>query len=559
MSRTLSLIKTNLNVNFGVSAFRYTMRHNKKKLVELIFIMAAILMGVGSLILAYSVFLNEMFTVGKLLNQPEVILTMAFMMAQLFVLMFGIFYVMSVFYFSQDLDLLIPLPLRPYEVLGSKFIGIMAYEYLTLLPILIPPLVIYGRGMDQGLLYWLKGILVILASPILPLVLATLFVIVLMRLVNLRKSKDLLAILGGFMAILIAFGFNFYLSNNLQGMDQSQLQNLLSSQMGLIELIGKRFPPSIWATIGITQGGGVGLGNLALFIGSSIILFIFLLWLSNLIFYKGLLSGQEVKRNRKTLTDGDLSKSYYNVSSPVIALFRREWRLLLRTPVYVLNGMGGVIIGPMMVLLMFFGGQQQGLEEIFKLLSSRPASVYYVLIGSGFMLLVSGMNVVASTAISREGKDFWISKMIPVSAQDQIKGKLLHGLVIATMTIITNLIAFSLIFKLEWVNILLIFMLGMIGAILLVVLGLIIDVLRPKLEWTNPQEAVKQNLNALFGILATAGVIFGFFILSKVLLGAALSAGLIYLIFGLISVLLIIISLKFLLRIAENRYYQIEM
>ena len=30
---------------------------------------------------------------------------------------------------------------------------------------------------------------------------------------------------------------------------------------------------------------------------------------------------------------------------------------------------------------------------------------------------------------------------------------------------------------------------------------LIIDVLRPKLEWNNPQEAIKQNMNALLSML----------------------------------------------------------
>ncbi|GAB6085289.1 putative ABC transporter permease subunit [Alkaliphilus crotonatoxidans] len=557
MNRMLSLIKTNLRVNLGISAIKYSARTNKKKLLNYGLVLIAVAVGIGSLMALYSVLMNEIYFAASQLNQPELVITISFLAAQILVLLFGFFYVMSVFYFSQDLDLLVPLPLRPYEVLGSKFVGIMFYEYLTLLPILLPPLWIYGRGTNQGIIYWIKGLLVALASPVLPLVLATLIVVILMRFINLKKRKDLLAVLGGIAVFLFAMGFNLFVGNRLEGMDQAYFQRLLSGQMDLIKLVGQRFPPSIWATLGITQDGAMGLGYLALFMLASALLFLFLLWISNLIFYRGLLSGQETNRNRKVLTSEEINKKYNQSKSPVMAIFWREWRLMLRTPVYVLNGLIGAILGPIMIILVLFSGQQEGFQQMLMLVHSIPP-IYLVLIASAFIIFSSSMNVVAATTISREGKDFWISKMIPMAPRSQIKGKLLHSLAINCITIFASLIALVVVFRLPLQETLIILILSFLGSFLMILVGIIIDLIRPKLEWTNPQEAVKQNLNVFFHMLATAAFLLLCFLLTRLLLKTNVSPLVIYLIFALIILGLSIIGLSMLYRLADKKYQRLE-
>ena len=101
-------------------------------------------------------------------------------------------------------------------------------------------------------------------------------------------------------------------------------------------------------------------------------------------------------------------------------------------------------------------------------------------------------------------------------------------------------------------------MLGLLGSLPLTALNLLIDVLRPKLIWTNPQEAIKQNLNGLLGMLISiilllvigAGVIFIVMIKTP--------DSLVYGMLALVLLLLTVPSLLGLFKAAERTYRQIE-
>lgn len=248
MNPFISLVKTQLNLNFGISALKYRFFKEKKKRWEPILIIVAIIAGIGPVISMYSLLTYGIFIVGKSMGQPELAITIPFVFGQLVVLVFGIFYVLGTFYFAKDINILVPLPLKPYEVLASKFIVIMTNEYLTLLPILLPPVIIFGVGTSQNIIYWIKGLFIILASPAIPLVLAMLFNMIIMRFINLKKNKDILTIIGGIIGIILILGLNFFIQRIVQDNPERILRNFLESRIGLIEAIGRNFPPSIWAT-----------------------------------------------------------------------------------------------------------------------------------------------------------------------------------------------------------------------------------------------------------------------------------------------------------------------
>jgi len=122
MKVLLSLIKINLNVNFGISALKYRFTKEKKRLWEPVFALIGIIIGIGSLVAFYSLFLFSLFVGGKSIGQPEIVLTIAFIATQLLVMIFGIFYIISSFYFSKDMNILVPLPIKPSQVLAAKFL-----------------------------------------------------------------------------------------------------------------------------------------------------------------------------------------------------------------------------------------------------------------------------------------------------------------------------------------------------------------------------------------------------------------------------------------------------
>ena len=558
MNRMLSLIKTQLNMNFGISALKYRFTKEKKKRGETILIGVAILMGVGPLLALYLLMMTGVFAAGTSLGQPEIVLTIAFISSQMVVLFFGMFYIIGSFYFSNDLETLVPLPLKPYEVIGSKFAVVMVNEYITALPILIPPILIYGIGMGQGPIYWLKSLLLILAAPVIPLTLGAVFIMLLMRVVNLKRNKDLLAIIGGFVGVLLALGINFFFQRMPKTGGEDYIKNLLESKSGLIEEIGRRFPPSLWATNGLAENGLSGLLYFILFIGVSLLLFAFLLWLGNLVFYKALLAGQEVSRKRKISTARETDQMYRRVSSPVMAIIKREWKLLLRTPVYVINGLTGALIGPFMLLVLMF--TQNDAEDItlVNAIYNPEFAIFVALGGLGVMLFTSGMNLVASTSISREGKTLWILKMIPVSSRQQVMAKFLQGYMVSILGILTTSIVLGFFIKLSLVRLLVIILLALLGSVPLVALNLLLDVFHPKLSWNSEQEAMKQNLNGGLGMLLSVFIMLLLAAAAVILIMVQAAEWMVFAGIGLASLVLGLLSMLLLFVVAEKKYREYE-
>lgn len=562
MKKFFALVKICLNINFGISALKYRYTKEKKKLWEPILIALSIIAGFGPLIGLYSYFANGLFYAGLSMGHPEIILTMALIAAQIIVLIFGVFYVMSAFYFSTDISVLIPMPLGPYQVLGAKFAVITVNEYLTTLPILLPPVIIYGIGMRMGILYWIKGILIVMSVPVLPLVLSSILIVILMRFVNIRKSKDLLAVIGGFFIIVLALAFNYFmqrLPQNIKGNEAEFFNNLINSQYGLIKEIGRRFPPSIWATLGLAAPGMEGLGYFLLFIGVSILLFVILLWIGNKMFYEGVLSGQEVNRKRKIMSAEEVEKRYQKSSNPIAAILGREWKVLFRTPVYVLNGLVGAIIGPVIIFITFIGQGTSGeMAFLIAMLKNPDVTIYVSLGGLAVMLFTSGMNVVASTSVSREGSTFWISKIIPVPPSYQALGKFLHAMVISVIGIVLTGIIMVIVLDYPIAMMFLLIILGIIGSIPQIAVGLLIDIIHPKLVWNNPQEAMKQNFNSVIGMLASLLIMAVYAGAAYIVITFNLPAWVLFTILGLTMATLSVPSLIILFATANRKYASLE-
>lgn len=558
MKTFLNLLKLNLNVNFGISAMKYRFTKEKKRLWEPILIGICVIIGLVFMTAMVSFMMFAIFIAGKQINKPEMVLTVSVMVGQLLILFFGILYVMSSFYFSQDLNILIPLPLKPSQVLGSKFAVIMINEYLTLVPVLLPAIVIYGVGMRMGFLYWIKGLLVFLAAPVIPLIIGSILIMISMRFINFRKSKDLLAVIGGILGVIISLGVNFFVQSLPKGSEEEMISNLITERLDIIEMIGQRFPPSIWATYALSKSGLEGFGYFVLFLGMSVVLFAVLMWLGNQIFYKSVLSGQEVSRKHRALTEQEVSRKYVKTSSAVIALFWREWKLFIRTPVYAMNGLVGMIVAPVAMLLPIIANSEIDKREMFAFIQNPDYVLPISLVGLAIMFFTSSMNIVASTSLSREGQMFWISKMIPVHPKEQVAAKLIHGTVIQSIGVLVTGVVFTLITRISLLRMLVLLLLGIIGTIALVAVNLLIDVLRPKLEWKNPQEAVKSNLNSMLGMLAMF-IVLG--ILSAAAFGMVLLKLPHWLVYLLLGVLMVIFSVSVtigLFVVSEYKYSCIE-
>ena len=72
----------------------------------------------------------------------------------------------NVFYFSKDLEYILPLPIKPIELLIAKFNNVISITYGMELLLLFAPLVIYGILTVKPLLYYFMMFFVLLIFPV---------------------------------------------------------------------------------------------------------------------------------------------------------------------------------------------------------------------------------------------------------------------------------------------------------------------------------------------------------------------------------------------------------
>jgi ABC-2 type transport system permease protein len=557
MKKLLTLIRAGLKSNFGLAVLHHRLFREKKDrwLVPLFaFAFLSVLPSLYGLVLL----IQSLFLALKPLGQERALLTLGVLGGQFFILLFGLYYVISAFYFSRDLEFLIPMPLKPFEVMASKFAVILVNEYLTVLVIVVPVLAGYGVLARGGLPYWTNAVLVYLFLPVIPLAVVSILVVILMRLINLSRKKDALILIGSILLIVFGIGIQFVLGRPAHGKPDTQAMTaFFTSPDSLLNVIGKRFPPSIWATKAIAGGfSATGLLNLALFVGTSVLLFAGILVLSERLFYRGLVGLGEVSARRRALSAAQMSQRISSGRHPVRAIFAREWRLMNRTPIFLLNGVLVVVIVPVVFVLMASTGGRGDNTAILKMMTAaNPVTV--ILAAALFMTVCGSLNGTASSTFSREGGQFWISRVIPVSPRDQVTAKFLHSYLISVLGTVTASVVAVVILHLKPAYLAAAVALALAAGVLLVAVGMMIDLARPLLDWTNPQKAIKQNLNVLFALFADIGILTGLFFLLRFLGRLGVKGVLVPVaLFALLAVLSAV-SLRLLVAFAGKRYGEI--
>ena len=553
MNSFFALLRLSVVNHFSLTSMRIKYVRNRQKLWEPLVIGFAVISLAASLSSGVF-FLSRSLITSAPPGQADMGLTLPILVSQVLALFMGLFTLISLFYFSNDLETLVPLPLKEKAILASKFSLANITEYLPVLFIVIPAMIAYNQYVPLGAVGWVSAVVVFLLLPVLPLSIAGIAVVTLMRGLN-RRHRDIMIVLSSLILLAVIMYVQFAFQSAM--MNEVDIDAILQNRVDLVRLIGSAFPPSVWATRAISRAGeGEGLINLAYLVISSAIGVWAFLSIGQRVFYGGLIGGAEHERKNVAFTQQVLSKRA--TSTPVLkALFLREWRLFLRVPIWVLNGFVAVILVPVMAMLPAFTGGQ-GLDELANWAKNAPNGLVAVtLIFAGMIAALSSLNTLASTSISREGKHLWISRVLPVPPRLQVMAKLLHaGLASLIIAVPISGLYFAL-FSPHILYVLAAGLLGIAAGAMPQLLGMLFDIWHPFLTWTNPQHAVKNNLNAVTPLIlmVPSGLItyFAFRALSGMLEGTG-----ILLILITAHLALAVVSFTILLRLADTWYQDLE-
>ena len=558
MSKLRVLVRAGLKANFGLSLFFHRVFREKKDRWVLP-IIAFSLLGLIPFLYGLAAFIKDAYFILKPIGQESALLGLGLVMGQFLVLLFGVYYVIAAFYFSRDLEMLIALPLTPSEVLLSKYIVVAANEYLTIAPIVLPFLITIGFISGGGFSYWMISAIVYLALPIIPLAIVSIIVVIMMRLINLSRKKDLLIFLGGTAVIGAAIGFQVLTQQASSGSTSARdAAAFLLSPDSLLHKVGSAFPPSIWAARALQAGiSGKGLLNLAAFVGTSLLSFGALIVLGERYFYRGVVGLAEKEVRKRTLTKEEMFQRISSGRRAIFAIFMREVRTMNRTPAFLLNGVLSVILLPVLFILMARPGLKSPSWDLQKLIESGN-SFLVILLAALFMVLCGSLNGTSSSTFSREGTQFWISRVIPAAPGEQIAAKFLHSYLIGALGVLSGASALIILVPIGLSDLATATGLALITGALLTAVGMFIDLARPLLDWTNPQKAIKQNLNVLLAMFADAAILAAAFFGIKALIDANISETLILLLLFSALAAFTVIGYRALVGFAEKRYREID-
>jgi ABC-2 type transport system permease protein len=338
--------------------------------------------------------------------------------------------------------------------------------------------------------------------PIIPLSLASMPILVIMRFTGFARNRDKFKYITGILALFLGIGVSIGMQRfAMVTYDETMIMEMLNGLTQTMEKISILIPGVNFAVKSLTEyNTWSGLLYLLLFFLSAGLIFLIFMALGKLLYFKGVIGINESSAKREKLDVESLNKNVYR-KSIMNSYVLKEIRLLIRTPIYFLNCvMGNFLIPIFFIIPMVAQGDLASSIESLSQMASEYENLFLVAIFA-FTMFLSTANAVTSTSISREGSNLFVMKYLPVPIERQIRHKVMSGFWLSWFAMIL-ILGFLAYFKVPWTVLLLALILSVNGILMTSMTGIIIDMHNPKLTWDSEQAAVKQNFNVMLNMLA---------------------------------------------------------
>lgn len=508
-----AVFRTLLNVNLRVSYLRQMVVADRRRLPGTLLVAGAVAWSGYLMLGGYVKLLNTAFATVGPAGQAGAVLALALVGAEAMVMILGVYWVISSFYFSRDSLVLAALPVPDGILASARIAVLMLGEYATMALILVPAMAVWGIKSNAAAAYWISSMVVFLLSPVVPLAISAIAAMLIMAFVNVRRNRTLLMFIGTLLFFGAYFWFQYWAIRQVPGGEPDLAAMLMSSSDALTRMIGRRFPPAIWAAQALAHAGSpVGYRNLAATIGISAASAGIMIAVSSRLLRAGMASAASESRGRSQL-ESRLTDRLWVRRSPEAAIAIRDMWVLFRTPSFALNALANTLLLPGLLAVWFMaGGSGNPLNEIpgFDLItSSGEFEPIRAMVMAAMLTWQAGMNMVGASAFSREGAHFWVGRGLPLSTGKIVRGKVRFAMIFNAVAAIPMVAVMQFILRLSPPMFWLAMATAAAGTVWATLFGMAIDAFRPYLTWNHPQRAMKNSLNGIAATLAVTGAVAG--------------------------------------------------
>ena len=425
----------------------------------------------------------------------------------------------NVFYYSKDLEYILPLPIKPIELLISKFINLITIIYFSELLFLAIPLLFYGLVVQQTLLYSISMILVLILFPIVPAIFISIIMLFVMQLSKLIKNKDIFQIIiVTILTMVMTIGINYILVStfndgiieiNSEEITEDNIQDLAKINTEKINTkLEKINNDLIFINPCINMLNNINIFNIILQLFKllilEIILFIIFIFFGKKLYLNNLLKNIVLANSKKNKMKNKYKKNKYK---------KNKIRKIIKNPTFFIQCIFQnlfIIFIFSMLLKLFIPMIIEGFkdEDAISKIGIENFKLQILCIVIGIIQILYTFGNLAISAISREGKNAVVMKYLPV---DLYKQFIYKGIPSIIMNIIGSIaIIVTIYLQLDNIPIyygIIVFIISLIINIINTYFMIIVDLKKPNLDWNSEASALKNNGNKLYQYVVTILII----------------------------------------------------
>lgn len=361
----------------------------------------------------------------------------------LFVTMFS---TMNVLYNSPDTPFLNTLPIKHTAVFFAKFAILYIDTLLLTSSIIVPTLltvsIVYaalGRAMFYG--FFALIFLIALTAPILPLFIITLFSMPISYIGTYFKGRSALkSVLALIFYVLIMVGY-FLL---VYFLSMGEAENTDSVQMGAsamtgLGIFGKVMYPNyvlVAFCLGIDAGKNFGI-SFAITVGMLIVML-----LLAMLFYRKI-NLRRLESHAET-AHGAVSYKQNNI---IASLIKKDYKAIIRDTNIAMSCLANILVCPVISAIMFLANDMGATAEGTPEYLDNLMRIGYIFMFT--VLFLGGTNMMSMLAYSREGRSFYLTKSLPITAKDSIKAKFIASLIPFAVVMVIQVVLALALYKVD--------------------------------------------------------------------------------------------------------------